>query len=158
MNELQDIIAGAYGVKVNDLATSTEYVTTGKILVTIPDSVSTEEALAALSESLASTLDIDENSIQLTIDSISGEVEYSISTNDYSETTSILDAMAEIDDLQLEPELIVITDVYPDSDIASETSVMVNGDKATPMLQQAENVIDAIIGDDYILETSSNNA
>ena len=45
INELQDVIASAYGVEADDLTTTTEYVTTGAISVTIPDSVSTQEAL-----------------------------------------------------------------------------------------------------------------
>ena len=158
INEVQDVIASAYGVEADDLTTTTEYVTTGAISVTIPDSVSTEDALDALTESLASTLGINEDAIQLDIDPVSGEVTYSISTNDHTETTSILDALEEMDDLDVESDLITVTDISPNSEIVAEISVVVNGDEATPMLQQAENVIDAVLGDEYTLETASNKA
>ena len=155
INEVQDVIAGAYGVEADDLTTSTQYVTTGTITVTIPDSDSTQEALDVLTESLASTLGIDESDIELEIDLVSGEVTYSISTDDYTETTSILDALEEIDALEVESDVIIVTGISPNSEIVAEVSVVVNGDEATPMLQQAENVIDAVLGDDYILETES---
>lgn len=156
INDVQDVIADAYGVAADDLIITAEYVTTGTISVTIPDSASTEEALDALTQSLSSTLGIGEDSIELEIDPVSGEVTYSISTDDYTETTSILNAMEEIDDLEVESELITVTNVSPNSKIMAEISVVVNGDEATPMLQQAENVIDAVLGDEYILETTSN--
>ena len=158
INELQDVIASAYGVEADDLTTTTEYVTTGAISVTIPDSVSTEEALDALTESLTSTLGINEDKIDLEIDPVSGEVTYSISTNDHTETNSILDALEEIDDLEVESDLITVTDISPNSEIVADISVIVNGHESTPMLQQAENVIDAVIGDEYTLETASNKA
>ena len=158
INELLDVIANAYDVGSNDLPTTIEYITTGTMAIIIPDSSSTEEALNALTESLASTLGIDEDAIQLEIDPVSGEVTYSISTNDHTETTSILDALEEIDDFEVQSDLIIVRDVTPNSEIVAEISVVVNGDEATPMLQQAENVIDAVLGDEYNLETASNTA
>ena len=154
--ELQDVIANAYGVRADDLTTTIEYVTIGTMSVTISDSASPEEALDALTESLASTLGINEDDIQLEIDPVTGEVTYSISTNDHTETTSILDALEEMDDLEIESDLITVTDISPNSEILAEISVIVNGDEGTPMLQQAENVIDAVLGDEYTLETASN--
>ena len=154
--ELQDVIANAYGVRADDLTTTIEYVTIGTMSVTISDSASPEEALDALTESLASTLGINEDDIQLEIDPVTGEVTYSISTNDHTETTSILDALEEMDDLEIESDLITVTDISPNSEIVAEIAVVVNGDEATPMLQQAENVIDAVLGDEYTLETASN--
>ena len=156
--ELQEIIANAYGVEADDLSTTTQYTTTGTIAVTIAHSTSTEEALNALTESLASTLGINEDDIKLEIDPVSGDVTYSISTNDYTETTSILDALEDIDDLETESDLITVTDVNPNSEILADVSVIVNGDEATPMLQQAENVIDDVLGDEYTVETESNKS
>ena len=74
--ELQDLIVEAYGVDIDDLSTATTYVTSGTIAVTIPDSVSTEDALQDLKTSLASTLGVSEDDIKLVYNSESGEVAY----------------------------------------------------------------------------------
>jgi hypothetical protein len=89
INDFQDLIARTYGVDAAELTTTTEYITTGSISITLEDSTSSEEALDALTDSLASTFGINENDIELEIDLESGE-EKLIRTKEVSQLSRLI--------------------------------------------------------------------
>ena len=155
VDELESIVAQAYGVDPDDVTSVTEYVTTGTMTVSIPDSVSEDDALAALTSEMASTLGVSEDSITLSLDSETGEVTYSITTTDYDETAAALATLQDsdvVDNLATDSG-VTVTNVTPSDDIVAEVNVVVNADEVTVPLQQAENQVDALLGEDYNSDT-----
>jgi phenylpyruvate tautomerase PptA (4-oxalocrotonate tautomerase family) len=125
--------------------------------VFIPDNVSEEEALSDLTQSLSETLGVDEERIILTLDPETGEVTYSVTTNDYDEANAILSEL-ESDDIieSISSDVVSIDSVTPDADIIAEVSVVVNADEVDVSLQQAENQIDALLPDNYNSDVNVN--
>ena len=155
VDELESIVAQAYGVDPDDVTSVTEYVTRVTMTVSIPDSVSEDDALAALTSEMASTLGVSEDSITLSLDSETGEVTYSVSTTDYDETAAVLATLQDsdvVDNLATDSG-VTVTNVTPSDDIVAEVNVVVNADEVTVPLQQAENQVDALLGEDYNSET-----
>ena len=157
ISELENIVAQSYGVDSDDLTIETEYVTSGIITVDIADSISDEEALTSLTTAMATALGVSEESITLTLDPESGEVSYTVTTNDFDDTAAIL-ASLQSDDIidTLVTDVVEIQDVTPSDEIVAEVNVVVDADDVTVPLQQAENQVDALLGKDYDVNTESN--
>ena len=157
ISELENIVAQSYGVDSDDLTIETEYVTSGIITVDIADSISDEEALTSLTTAIATALGVSEESITLTLDPESGEVSYTVTTNDFDDTAAIL-ASLQSDDIidTLVTDVVEIQDVTPSDEIVAEVNVVVDADDVTVPLQQAENQVDALLGKDYDVNTESN--
>ena len=152
VNDLESLVAQAYGVDTDEVTSVTEYVTAGTMVVDIPETISEEEALNELTNALASSLGVSEDRITLSLDPESGEVTYSVTTTDYDNTASVLDALQSpdlIDDIVTNTDVVSISDIIPSADIVAEVDVIVNGDEVDVPLQIAENTIDALLGDDY---------
>ena len=65
---LENLVADSYGVDSDDLTIVTEYVTSGTLDVTIPDNVSTEDAIADLTKAMSQALGISEDSVTIEVD------------------------------------------------------------------------------------------
>jgi hypothetical protein len=104
-----------------------------------------------LTTSIADHLGVDENSVTLSIDPENGEVTYSVTTNDFAEGATILD---QLQDPAMAHDVtsgsgIIVSEITSDDNILVEVNVMVNVDEIEVPLQQAENIIDALLGDEY---------
>ena len=86
-------MADAYEVSVDDLNTVTEYVTTGMMIVNVPEDLSEDEVIISLASSIANAIGVSEEKIELSIDSETGEVIYSVSADDYDSAENILEAL-----------------------------------------------------------------
>lgn len=152
ISELETLVAQAYGADVSEVTSSTEYVTAGSLLISTPDNVSHQDTLHDLTSAFATSLGITEDFITLSIDPESGEVFYSISTSTFDETANILDALESDDIVDLLAEstnLVDISNVIVNDEIVAQTDVMVNGDNITVPLQQGENVVNALLDNQY---------
>ena len=155
IRELQNIVAQAYGVSPDDIVSVTEYVTTGTISVEIPDSLTEDEALAALTAAMSTALGVSEESIELSIDAETGEVTYSVATGDYDESAAVLAALQDsnVADQLATDSGIGITSVSPNPDVVAEVTAVVNADEVTVPLQQAENIVESLLGDEYVSDS-----
>ena len=108
-------VATAYGVDVNDITISTEYVSTGALDVTIPDDIPTVEAIAALAESISEVLGVHQRDVDVSIDPVTGEVTYEISGNEFENVESLVTLM---EDPSFATQLNDVLDVIEVNDVA----------------------------------------
>eukprot|EP00493_Phyllostaurus_siculus_P027575 UN27922 len=128
---LIDMVAQGYGVNPEDLTSVTEYVATGTMIINIPNTMSEDDVLSALTSSIADNLGVDEKSITLSIDPESGGVRYSVTTTDFEETATILEQLQDpsiVDDLTSNSGIIV-SEIASDDGILAEVNVIVNADE-----------------------------
>lgn len=152
VNELDALVAQAYGVDDSEITSMIEYITTGALVLTIPDDVSQENAIDDLTYALASSLGVTEDAITLSLDPQSGEALYSVSSTNYEDSATLLEVLesGEIIDLLSESSSLVdVTNVITNDDIVVEVNIIVNGDDVMVPLQQAENIVDALLDDHY---------
>lgn len=150
-NDLLDIVAQGYDVDREDLTSVIGYVASGTMLVDIPDTMSEVEALSVLTISIAENIGVEENTITLSIDPESAEIIYSITTDDFEASANILEQLQDsaiVNDLSSSAG-VAVSEVISDNEIIAEVNIIVNGDDIEVPLQQAENVIDALLGDEY---------
>lgn len=82
-------IAEFYGVDATDVTPVVTYETTGSMIVSIPENLSEEELAEVVTSSIADSLGVHPSNVAITIDMNSGEVEFVITTNDFSEASSL---------------------------------------------------------------------
>ena len=157
IEELEAIVADSYGVDNEDVSSVTEYVTSGTLEITIPDTISEEEALEELTSALSTTLGINKDSISLSLDPESGEVFYMVTTDDYDRTNEVLLDLLSDDIIDsLDTSVVTIDSVNPSDEIVAEVNIMVNAEEVEVSLQQAENRINALLDDHYTSSISGN--
>lgn len=157
ITELETLVAESYGVDIEDVSTMTEYATTGTLTVTIPDTISEDEALEELSSALALALDINEDIITLSLDAKEGVVSYTITNNNFDQTDAILSDLQNDDIIEnIDTNVVIIDSVSPIDEIIAEVTVAVNADKVEVSFQQAENRIDALLDDNYSSDVTGN--
>ena len=83
IEELTKEVAEIYGVNSTiDVQAEVEYEVSGTLDVSFPEDVSDEEKIAALTEALSTSLDVHPKDIEITIDEETGEISYTISSDD----------------------------------------------------------------------------
>ena len=158
ITELESLVAQSYGVDIEDVSSVTKYITTGSLVITIPDNVSEDEALDDLTAALSATLGISEDNISLTLDPETGEVSYTVTTSDYDETNAALSQLQDENIVEnIETNVVFIDSLQPSDEVIAEVSVVVNADEVEVSLQQAENQIDALLDDNYSSDVSGKN-
>lgn len=156
IDDLESIVAEAYGVDSDDLTSTTEYVTSGTISVSFTDDVSEEEALAALTSAMSAALGVDEDQIELTYDAATGEVAYEVATDDYDTTVGIQTVLQDsnvVDSLNVDSEVVTVNNVNADDEVVADVVIVVDADSVTTPLQQAENTVEALLPTEYNSET-----
>ena len=157
IRELESLVAQSYGVDMTEVSSLTEYTTSGTLIVAIPDNVSHIEAIEDLTAALSGSFGVSEDDISLTLDADTGEVSYTVTTNDYDHTNAILFELQNDNIIEnLNTNVVTIESVTPQDEIIAEVSVIVNADEVDVSLQQAENRIDALLGDDYRSDVHGN--
>ena len=157
---LENLVAEAYGVNNGDLNTAIEYVTTGTLDVTIPDDIPENQAIADLTTALSEVLDVSEDSITVEINPTTGEVTYTVATEDYDTTSNIQNQLQDdtlVDILNQNTDAVSIDSITSSEKIIAEVAVVVDGDEVVFPFQQAENRFDALLDDTYESETEGIN-
>ena len=87
--DLVEDIAEVYNVSTDDVDLTVDYVTRGTLNVTIPEELSEEEAIAALTSAIAAAVGVHEKDVTVTID-LDGVVHYEIAGDSYEEAAGYL--------------------------------------------------------------------
>lgn len=148
VQELLDIVAQGYGVDSNELTSITEYVTSGTMVVDIPDTMSEDEAISLLIASISENLSVDEDLITISLDSENGDVTYSITTTDFETTANISEQLQDPANF-ISDSPVIVSEIISNDEIFAEVNIVLNADEILVPLQQAENLVDALLGDDY---------
>ena len=82
-------IADYYGVDASDVAVSTNYESSGTLSLTIPDDVSQSELTDAVTASLADSLGIHPQNVEVTVDMETGEVEFTIISDSFNNAAGV---------------------------------------------------------------------
>lgn len=82
-------IADFYGVDPNDVEPAISYESTGSMSILIPDNISEEEIIEAITSSIADSLEIHSSNIAVTIDMDSGEIEFVITTEAFDQAAGV---------------------------------------------------------------------
>ena len=82
-------IADNYGVDTSDVAVSTNYETSGTLSLTIPDDVSQSELTDAVTASLADSLGVHPQNVEVTVDMETGDVEFTIISDTFNNAAGI---------------------------------------------------------------------
>ena len=112
--------------------------------VDIPDTMSEDDVVSALTTSIADNLGVDKSSVTITIDPESGEATFIVTTIDFEE---IANALEQIQDSRFADDIIsdtgiTISEITSNDEIETVVNVAVNADKIAVPLQQAENIVD----------------
>ena len=76
-------LAEYYGVDASDVEVETMYSTSGTMSISIPDGVSEDSLVDAIAESIAESIGIHPQEVQVVIDMETGAVEFAITSDDY---------------------------------------------------------------------------
>ena len=88
INAITTDLAEIYGVDVTDVETTVDYVISGTLDVTIPESIPTEDAISSLEQSIGDVLCVHPRDVVVTINE-DGEVNYSVTGGSYDEVEQI---------------------------------------------------------------------
>ena len=116
VSELEAIVAQAYGVNPEDLSSIVEYTTTGTMTIDIDPSLSEEDAIASLTTAVSDALGVDEDDVTVSLDPVTGEVTYTVTTEDYDVANGLLETLQSdeiADTINDSTEGISITSVLP---------------------------------------------
>ena len=152
---LEGVVAQAYGVDAGSVSTAVEYVTSGTMVVDIPEGVSNEDAVAAITSAMSQALGVGEENIAVTIDPSTGAVTYTVKTNDFAATQNVqnlLQGASVANALTAQAGTVTISSVTPNEEITAQVTIVLDADEVTVPLQQAENTVDALLGDSYSAE------
>ena len=103
-------VAEYYGVDVDDVTTTVVYSTTGTMVVSVPDGVTAEELSDAVQDSIASSLGVHPQNVEVEVNLETGEVTFTVLSDDY----------AAIQEAQFNLE----RDVYQDAIVSSLTDAV----------------------------------
>ena len=85
-NEIENYAASVaeyYGVEESDVTVTTSYETTGTLTMIIPNDVSENELVDVITENIAESLGVHPQEISVVVDMETGEVSFTISSDDY---------------------------------------------------------------------------
>ena len=80
-------LAEFYGVNSDDVTIATKYEATGTMQVTIPDDASEEEIANAITSSIAETLGVHHDEVEVIVNMETGELEFTISSESWTDLT-----------------------------------------------------------------------
>ena len=89
-------IAEIYGVEINDVETSVDYVTSGILGVSIPENIPEANAISALTESISDVLGVHSSDVVVTIDE-DGVVTFSVIGESYDDVQDIQSLISDAD-------------------------------------------------------------
>ena len=160
---LESVVIDSYKVDPEDVSTVVEYVSTGSLILdNIPEDMTEEEIAEILTDILSTTLGVEPEDITITFDPETGKVDYMIIGNSFEETQEIIDLLNDeeviLDVLngQVDPESgFTIASVDVDDEINAQVTVVVDGDNVKLNPQIAENMVDAMLGLDYTVTSTT---
>ena len=143
-------LAEVYGVNQDDLATSIDYVTSGNLDVTIPETMSNQDAIAALEGSISDVLGVHPKDVRVTIEN--GVVTYFVTEPTFEEAEAIQTIASSpeftsllAEDLMKDQSDLVVNDSITDDEILFVLSVTID-------TTDAEVTTDPDIGIEQIID------
>ena len=153
IENIMNIAIDEFDVSNEDIRTEVSYVTSATMQLSIPEETSEDEVVDAISSTLASLLGVHPKDIVVTsVDLETGEIEYEVSSETFSETSDIqiiLDSFS-IDDIEesmqeLLPSVTIENNIV-DENIEVDVSIVVDGSDAGN-LREARTGVETIITD-----------
>ena len=151
--ELVAAVSQSYGADVEDVSAVVEYVTTGTLQVDVGDGVSEAKVSETVTQLLAEALGVPPEDISVTVDAATGEVSYTISTPDFATSESLVESLASpdlVDTLNDMTDVFTVEGVQADDEIVASVTLVVAADEVSVPLQQGENVVTALLGEEYM--------
>ena len=153
IENLQNVMIDSFDVSNEAVRAEVSYITSGIMELSIPEEISEDEIVDAVTSTLADLLGIHPKDVAVTsVNLETGEVEYEISSDIFSETTNIqstLDSFS-IDDIEeLMVELlpsITIDGNSVDENIEVDVSIVVDGSDASS-IREARIDVESILND-----------
>ena len=109
-----------------------------------------------LTNTLAALLDVDLSTINLACDVEVGECVYTISASSFDEADQMMFSIQVpdfVDALNSETEIVTISFIDVNDEITVNISMIMNSEDVNADLQQAQNMLAVILGDEWDIET-----
>jgi phenylpyruvate tautomerase PptA (4-oxalocrotonate tautomerase family) len=160
---IESVVLDSYKVDPEDVSTVVEYVSTGSLILdNIPEDMTEEEVAEILTDILSTTLGVEAEDITITVDPETGRVDYMIIGDSFEEAQDVVEllkdeeAIVDVLNGQLAPESgFTIASVDADEEINAQVTVVVDGDNVPVNPQIAENMVDAMLGEDYTVTSTT---
>ena len=155
-------VADFYGVDASDVSTAVVYSTGGSLTVSIPDDVSSEEFAVVMQSSLAESLGVHPQNVEVSVDMETGEVTFTISSEDFDlvseaqfqlESDSVQQALVASIAENLPSAEVTNIDVSPE--ISASLEFTIDADEATNDLTQAAWQTEQLLSADFVVTVES---
>ena len=149
ITKLQDI----YGVTSENIEESVDYLVTGTTTMVFPTDMSEQEATAFMTETLSKVLDVHPHEIQTTVNLETGDVSFTIMSDDYDTSVNVLKKL-NLQEEKLKEELektftgILVDEFEIASDVSLHVVFDVNVDNTTTHLVLANYKTSQMLGDE----------
>ena len=162
IDDYTSTIADYYGVNTDDVTVTTTYAATGSMTVSIPDSVTEEDLVDAITTSISESLGVHPADVDVTVDMETGAVEFSVTSETFN------DAAADQFDLDnanyqnaiveaIQTAVPVSVDTYNVADdVTAAIEFTVDADEASNDLTQAAWQSEQLLSDFDDVEVDSN--
>jgi hypothetical protein len=148
IQELTEQVAEIYGVEETDVQTEVQYEVSGTIDVEFPEDVTDEEKIEALTEALSTSLNVHPKDIEIEIDEETGEITYTITSDDLSGAQAVQWALTSEEtqkDIETAIEELIpeatVEEIQVEDEIMVEVEFSVNADEAEAHLVQAADQV-----------------
>lgn len=161
---LEEQIAIDYGVNMDDVTVDTTYSVTGTIEVDdVPDDMSVAELQEVFKQSIADVLDVHTRDVEISIDSVTGEVMYIVSNEDDTDLINIQNALespsfanALEDEISHTLPMATISRIQTNDEIQTELIVTVDATESTANIEEAnDQVVASLENDGFSAESQS---
>lgn len=127
-NEIEDFIrdvAGIYGVDTTDITAGTTYTSSGSLSIAIPNDMLLSEVEDAVSISIAETLGVHPQAVDVTVDAETGEVLFTVSTPTFDEAENIQDSLENTQSIIESIESIIPSVSVDEFDVSNDIDVTI---------------------------------
>ena len=162
LDDYSQSVADFYGVDPTDVSTAVVYSTSGSLTVSIPEDVSSEELSLILQTSLAESLGVHPQAVEVSVDMETGEVTFTISSQDFD---VVSDAQFQLGSDSVQEELVAsivenvpsaeVLDVMVSPEISADLEFTVDADEATNDLTQAAWQTEQLLSTDFVVAVES---
>ena len=156
VRDIENLVDKAYGTGEQDISSSTNYISSGSLTISLLETISSEDAKNALQESIASVLNLTVGSVDVTVDLSTGVVLYNITSGSFDDASHAIILLQEEDIAVILTDQLGSMDVHsvsPSENIIAETMLIVDADDIPISLIQAENILLALLDDSQSLLT-----
>ena len=159
-------LAEYYAVETSDVAVSTVYETSGSLTMTIPEGVTENEVVDAVTASIAESLGVHAQDVEVTVDMETGDVGFAVTSDTYSDAAN---TQFDLDNSNYQDAIVnsiatlipsATVDSYEVSDeISANIEFTVDADDASNDLTQASWQTEQLLSDaGWTVEVESNQS